>query len=93
MHTAIPLPAPCKRAPWSKGCLIGQKRPLKPKDVSFARLLGSPPPQTSHRQTRSPTGINAAYCRHISGTLWIISIINYLILLASPTGFEPVLPP
>jgi hypothetical protein len=33
MHTAIPLPVPCKRAPWNKGRLIGQKRPLKPKDV------------------------------------------------------------
>jgi len=36
MHTAIPLPAPCKRAP--KGRLIGQKRPLKPKDVWAIRV-------------------------------------------------------
>jgi hypothetical protein len=28
MHTAIPLPVPCKRAPWNKSRLIGQKRPL-----------------------------------------------------------------
>jgi hypothetical protein len=41
MHTAIPLPVPCKRAPWNKGRLIGQKRPLKPKDVNSARLLGA----------------------------------------------------
>jgi hypothetical protein len=33
MHTAIPSPAPSKRAPWNKGRLTGQKRPLKPKDV------------------------------------------------------------
>ena len=38
MHTAIPLPAPCKRAPWNKGLLIGQKRPLKPKDVWAIRV-------------------------------------------------------
>jgi integrase len=38
MHTAIPLPVPCKRAPWDKGRLIGQKRPLKPKDVWAVRV-------------------------------------------------------
>src|SRR5258708_36354861 len=38
MHTAIPLPVPCKRAPWNKGRLIGQKRHLKPKDVWAIRV-------------------------------------------------------
>ena len=38
MHTAIPSPVPCKRAPWNKGRLIGQKRPLKPKDVWAIRV-------------------------------------------------------
>ena len=38
MHTAIPLPLSCKRAPWNKGRLIGQKRPLKPKDVWAIRV-------------------------------------------------------
>jgi hypothetical protein len=38
MHTAIPLPVPCKRAPWNKGRLVGQKRPLKPKDVWAIRV-------------------------------------------------------
>jgi hypothetical protein len=38
MHTTIPLPVPCKRAPWNKGRLIGQKRPLKPKDVWAIRV-------------------------------------------------------
>jgi hypothetical protein len=38
MHTAITLPVPCKRAPWNKGRLIGQKRPLKPKDVWAIRV-------------------------------------------------------
>ena len=38
MHTAIPLPVSCKRAPWNKGRLIGQKRPLKPKDVWSIRV-------------------------------------------------------
>jgi integrase len=38
MHTAIPLPVPRKRAPWNKGRLIGQKRPLKPKDVWAIRV-------------------------------------------------------
>ena len=38
MHTAPPLPVPCKRAPWNKGRLIGQKRPLKPKDVWAIRV-------------------------------------------------------
>ena len=38
MHAAIPLPVPCKRAPWNKGRLIGQKRPLKPKDVWAIRV-------------------------------------------------------
>ena len=38
MHTAIPLPVSCKRAPWNKGILIGQKRPLKPKDVWAIRV-------------------------------------------------------
>jgi hypothetical protein len=33
MHTAIPSPAISKPAPWNKGRLIGQKRPLKPKEV------------------------------------------------------------
>jgi len=30
MHTAIPLPVRPQKAPWNKGRLIGQKRPLKP---------------------------------------------------------------
>ena len=38
MDTAIPLPVSCKRAPWNKGRLIGQKRPLKPKDVWAIRV-------------------------------------------------------
>jgi hypothetical protein len=38
MRTAIPLPVPSKRAPWNKGRLIGQKRPLKPKDVWAIRV-------------------------------------------------------
>jgi hypothetical protein len=38
MQTTIPLPVPCKRAPWNKGRLIGQKRPLKPKDVWAIRV-------------------------------------------------------
>jgi hypothetical protein len=38
MCTAIPLPVPSKRAPWNKGRLIGQKRPLKPKDVWAIRV-------------------------------------------------------
>ena len=46
MRTAIPLPVLSKRAPWNKGRLIGQKRPLKPKDVWAIRvrlqLQGSP---------------------------------------------------
>jgi hypothetical protein len=38
MHTSVPLPVPCKPAPWNKGRLIGQKRPLKPKDVWAIRV-------------------------------------------------------
>jgi integrase len=38
MHTAVPLSVPCKPAPWNKGRLIGQKRPLKPKDVWAIRV-------------------------------------------------------
>ena len=38
MHTATPLPVPCKPAPWNKSRLIGQKRPLKPKDVWAIRV-------------------------------------------------------
>ena len=38
MHTAIPLTVSCKPAPWNKGRLTGQKRPLKPKDVWAIRV-------------------------------------------------------
>ena len=38
MYTAIPLTVPRKRAPWNRGRLIGQKRPLKPKDVWAIRV-------------------------------------------------------
>ena len=38
MHTAIPSSASSKKAPWNKGHLIGQKRPLKPKDVWAIRV-------------------------------------------------------
>jgi integrase len=38
MRTATPLPVPFKRAPWNKARLIGQKRPLKPKDVWAIRV-------------------------------------------------------
>jgi len=33
-----PLSLPQRREPWNKGRLIGQKRPLKPKDVSTIRV-------------------------------------------------------
>jgi hypothetical protein len=42
MHTAIPLTVSCKRAPWNKGRLTGQKRPLKPKDVWAIRVRQLP---------------------------------------------------
>jgi integrase len=38
MHIAIPSSARSKNAPWNKGRLIGQKRPLKPKDVWAIRV-------------------------------------------------------
>jgi hypothetical protein len=38
MHTAIPSSASSKKVPWNKGRLIGQKRPLKPKDVWAIRV-------------------------------------------------------
>jgi hypothetical protein len=38
MHTTIPSSASSKKAPWNKGHLIGQKRPLKPKDVWAIRV-------------------------------------------------------
>jgi hypothetical protein len=38
MHTTIPSSASSKKAPWNKGHLIGQKRPLKPKDVRGIRV-------------------------------------------------------
>ena len=38
MHTAIPTFVGFAKAPWNKGRLIGQKRPLKPKDVWAIRV-------------------------------------------------------
>ena len=38
MHTAIPSFVGFARAPWNKGRLIGQKRPLKPKEVWAIRI-------------------------------------------------------
>src|SRR5215213_7686193 len=38
MHTAIPSFVGFEKAPWNKGRLIGQKRPLKPKDVWAIRV-------------------------------------------------------
>ena len=38
MHTAIPSSPSLRHAPWNKGRLTGQKRPLKPKDVWAIRV-------------------------------------------------------
>ena len=38
MHTAIPALVGFAKPPWNKGRLIGQKRPLKPKDVWAIRV-------------------------------------------------------
>jgi integrase len=38
MHTTIPTSVGYAKAPWNKGRLIGQKRPLKPKDVWAIRV-------------------------------------------------------
>ena len=38
MHTAIPSLIGFAKAPWNKGRLIGQKRPLKPKEVWTIRV-------------------------------------------------------
>ena len=60
MHTAIPLPVPCKRAPWNKGRLIGQKRPLQPETqipefLSADRFsIGRADPAQSPRRIDSP---------------------------------------
>ena len=41
MHTAIPSSPASRKAPWNKGRLTGQKRPLKPKDVWAIRSISS----------------------------------------------------
>ena len=33
MHTPIPILVGFQKSPWNKGRIIGQKRPLKPKEV------------------------------------------------------------
>jgi integrase len=38
MHTAIPSFVGFAKAPWNKGRLIGQKRPLRPKEVWVIRV-------------------------------------------------------
>jgi hypothetical protein len=38
MHTAIPSYVGSAKAPWNKGRLIGQKRPLRPKEVWAIRV-------------------------------------------------------
>jgi len=38
MHTSIPTLVGFAKAPWNKGRLIGQKRPLKPKEVWAIRV-------------------------------------------------------
>ena len=38
MHTAIPSIVGFAKAPWNKGRIIGQKRPLKPKEVWAIRV-------------------------------------------------------
>lgn len=38
MHTTIPAFVGFAKTPWNKGRLIGQKRPLKPKDVWAIRV-------------------------------------------------------
>jgi integrase len=38
MHTTIPTLVGFTKAPWNKGRLIGQKRPLKPKEVWAVRV-------------------------------------------------------
>jgi site-specific recombinase XerC len=38
MHTLIPTMVGFTKTPWNKGCLIGQKRPLKPKEVWTIRV-------------------------------------------------------
>ena len=38
MHTTIPTIVGFTNSPWNKGHLIGQKRPLRPKDVWAIRV-------------------------------------------------------
>jgi len=38
MHTTIPPDVGFAKTPWNKGRLIGQKRPLKPKEVWAIRV-------------------------------------------------------
>lgn len=38
MHAAIPSLVGFAKSPWNKGHLIGQKRPLKPKEVWAIRI-------------------------------------------------------
>jgi hypothetical protein len=38
MHTAMPSLIGFAKAPWNKGRLTGQKRPLKPKEVWTIRV-------------------------------------------------------
>jgi hypothetical protein len=38
MHTTMPTLVGFAKAPWNKGRLIGQKRPLKPKEVWSIRV-------------------------------------------------------
>jgi len=53
MYTAIPSQVVSKPDPWNKGRLIGQKSPLKPKDV-WPSALGS---SSSAERAISPCSI------------------------------------
>ena len=52
MPTAIPSMVGFTKAPWNKGRLIGQKRPLKPKEVWAIRVQRRKRPFAGRRWNR-----------------------------------------
>jgi len=66
-------PAP-ERRPWNKGRLIGQKRPLKPKDVWAIRIRMTPSAYLSkskfkggRRNGECPLCANSGHCKFSRG--------------------------
>ena len=84
MHTSIPTLVGFRKTPWNKGRLIGQKRPLKPKEAWTIRVRL----QLERRRRDLAYSISPSTASYAAAISW--GCVSQTFVLAATSGTVPL---